>query len=161
VKRLVTLMATLVVAFATMPVAMAANTPKATVYPGHFDSEVYDADGDGVLVLRFSVTAVNADICIDASASTGGGAGVRFGFRGVRVTHYGAAIESSGELVNGDFVVRAGQTETFRLTITVSDVRQSGFVSARLTQIRWRSESGRGVLRAPADWMTALIFVSA
>jgi hypothetical protein len=117
-------------------------------------TETKDANGDssttddeGVFVLKFDVTAFEADLYVNKSAASGtasSSAGVNYRITdgsGIAkgTTTPSGSLASTADTEGTRFVVREGETETFTLTVTI-DPGVSGFHGLQLYSFNYRPE---------------------
>lgn len=118
-----------------------------TVDQTEADSDIND-DGDrATYTIEFEVTAGEEDVYIDNNAAEDAADdaddGVVYNLTGdATVQSSSADLSSTADETNDQFIVRAGETETFTLTVTVSDVAvaDEGYVGVELTEVRYSED---------------------
>lgn len=123
------------------------------------NSDSTTTDDSGTFVLKFDVTAFEADLYVNKSAASGTVAttvGVNYQVTDgsgtvVDVGTPTQSLSSSADTVSGQYVVRDGETETFTLTVSI-DPDTTGFYGARVYSFNFKPDATGN----PTVWQRAL-----
>lgn len=123
------------------------------------NSDSTTTDDSGTFVLKFDVTAFDADLYVNKSAASGTVAttvGVNYQVTDgsgtvVNVGTPTQSLSSSADTVGGQYIVYDGDTETFTLTVSI-DPNATGFYGARVYSFNFKPDASGN----PTVWQRAL-----
>ncbi|MCB9818072.1 hypothetical protein H6787_01140 [Candidatus Nomurabacteria bacterium] len=121
------------------------------------NSDATTTDDSGTFVLKFDVTAFEADLFINKTAASGttmGTVGVNYLLTDgsgsvVSVGTPTQSLSSSAKTEGGQYKIAQGETETFTLTVSI-DPNATGFYGAQVYSLNFKTSAGNPVTQQKA-----------